>query len=55
MAKLMLWHGSGPGKAVLVCGAEEWGLCWIPTGTAKDAECEVFPKVSINMRHVWLG
>lgn len=52
MAELMLWHSSGPGEAVLVCGSGEWGLCWSLAGAAKDAEHEVPPKAVVNMGNV---
>lgn len=49
VAELMLWHSSGLGKAVLVCGSEEWGPCWSLAGTANTAEHEALSKASVNM------
>lgn len=48
MAELLLWHGSGPGEAVLVCGSGEWGPCWSLAGTAEDAGHEALLKASVN-------
>lgn len=48
MAELLLWHSSGPGEAVLVCGSGECRPQWSLADTDKDAEHEALPKASMN-------